>query len=158
MSTNISKGSTSYKNVVRQEKLMEYKLEKLKHFLNQRNLIILNEILIFFSILTFSILLFITHPPSMVCIIEDPKTWVLVFTIVISIFNLFPLFTYNLKNRKSVSIKNIFNLIRIGTIIIFFISIFVYSLWNGCHVYRNLYLYFGVILLTLVFPILVRLR
>jgi len=138
--------------------MMEYKLEKLKHFLNQRNLIILNEILIFFSILTFSILLFITHPPSMTCIIEDPKIWVLVFTIIISIFNFFPLFIYNLKNRKTVSIKNLFNLIRIGTIIIFFISIFVYSLRSGCHVYRNLDFYFGVILLTLIFPILIRLR
>ena len=120
-------------------------------FKKYTNLLTLYELLIFSSILAFFILIFLTHPPAMICDIQQTQTWVLIYTIIYSILSFFPLFIYNFINRKTMKIRNLYNLIRMGTIVVSIVSFIVYTARSGCRVYLNLIDY---MFLTVIFTIL----
>jgi len=132
---------------------MEVGKRKIKDYINFSNLLVLYEIILFSSILTFFILLFETHPPGMTCDIVLTKTWVLVFAITFSILRLFPLLIYSLINRKSIQIRKLNSFIRLGTISLFCVSALIYSIQSQCRFYVHLGLYQLIIFISILLPL-----
>ncbi len=137
--------------------LMEESINRKNRFLSYKNSLILLECILFFTIITFFVLIFITHPPgAATCDVVSPKLWVTIFFYCYCGIVSVPQHIYDFINRKKELYPEVHNLVRILNGILFFMLFIVYILLDlkACRVYIKLNSKLTVLLLfTILSPL-----
>lgn len=130
---------------------------KKKQIISFKNALFLLESTLFFSIITFFVLIFITHPPgAATCDVVAQKLWVKIFFYFYWIVFTFPFITYDVISRNKEIYPEFHNLLRIFNSVLFIIFYLIYVIidMGACRVYVNLFVTLTIMLIfTIVTPI-----
>jgi len=115
--------------------------------------LIIIECILFFSIIIFFILLFITHPPNVwTCIVVETKAWVMIYSILYDIFIVVAYSIYYFKIIKNLNSRISLNPLRFGNTVLFMIFLLVYNFLRRCISYQNLANYVFLMFLSTLLP------
>ncbi|OLS32240.1 MAG: hypothetical protein HeimAB125_10830 [Candidatus Heimdallarchaeota archaeon AB_125] len=130
---------------------------KKEQIISFKNGLFLLESNLFFTIITFFVLLFITHPPgAATCDVVALKLWVKIFFYFYWIVFTFPFITYDFISRNKDLYPEFHNLLRIinSLLFIIFYSIYLIIDKRACRVYVDVFRYLTIMLIfTIVTPI-----
>ncbi len=136
---------------------MEKTHTKAEQIISFKTVLFLLESNLFFTIIIFFVLLFITHPPgAATCDVVALKLWVKIFFYFYWIVFTFPFMTYDFINRDEDLYPEFHNLLRIINSLLFIILYSIYLIIDkrACRVYVDLFLYLTIMLVfTIVTPI-----